>query len=74
MTRTSTPVATRTPVRCPADVNGDGKVTGWDVAIVTRAILGHRYDPRADVDGDGDVDHRDLKIVLKALISGQCGR
>jgi hypothetical protein len=53
-------------------VDGDGRVTGRDVSIVTRAVFGHHYDPRADVDGDGDVDHRDLKIVLKALISKQC--
>jgi hypothetical protein len=70
-TKTNTPVPTpTTPVGCPEDVNGDGKVTGRDVGIVARSM--HNDNPAGDVDGDGDVDLRDLKLVIQAMQRPAC--
>jgi len=65
---TNTPTATRTPGDCPADVNGDGKVSGQDVAIVARNLS--RQNLIADVNGDGKVSLLDLAIVVKAMHNG----
>ena len=67
----ATPPSSATPARCPADVNGDGAVTGRDVARVARAMPGP-YDRDADVDGDGDIDVADLRAVVQALHQGGC--
>ena len=60
-----------------ADLNGDGKVTGRDVAIVARALPsepGHkRWNPDADLNGDGFVDLGDLKAILLSLHDDACG-
>jgi len=48
-------------------VNGDGKVTGRDVAAVARSM--HKpYDSKYDLNDDGKVDLKDLKIVIVDLI------
>jgi hypothetical protein len=63
----STPTRTATPpVGGCLDLNGDGRVTGQDVAIVARA-KGSDDDSRADVNGDGDVDNDDLKAVIQSM-------
>ena len=63
------------PSTC-ADLNGDGKVTGRDVAIVARALPsepGHkRWNPDADLNHDGTVDIADLKAILRSLHSQGC--
>ena len=49
---------------CPGDVDGDGVVSGVDLAIVLGAWGSNDAD--ADVSGDGTVDGVDLAIVLGA--------
>jgi hypothetical protein len=73
-TRTSTPAATntsvptatatRTPVahRC-ADVTGDGRVSGRDIAEIARNLR-RRYDPQYDINRDGRVN---LFVVVAAF-------
>ncbi len=55
------------PAEKSPDVNGDGKVNIWDVAIVARAFgsyPGHaKWDERADLNNDEKVDIQDLSIV-----------
>jgi hypothetical protein len=68
---TPMPSNTATPVACAADVNGDGRVTGRDLARVLRAIR-RGGDPRADVDHDGDVDLADVRAVVRTLRRGGC--
>jgi hypothetical protein len=52
------------PPRSSTDVDGTGRVDGFDLARLARAFgtsYPHpRYDVRADLDGDGDVDGMDL--------------
>jgi hypothetical protein len=59
-----------------ADLNGDGKVTGRDVAMVTRALPsqpGHkRWNPDADLNHDNVVDESDLKLINLALHGDGC--
>ena len=59
-----------------ADLNGDGKVTGRDVAIVARAQPsqpGHkRWNPDADLNNDNVVDLGDLKSILASLHDPDC--
>ena len=63
------------PSTC-ADLNGDGKVTGRDVAIVARAMPSEdgdrRWNPNADLNHDGVVDLADLKAVLRSLHDRDC--
>ena len=58
------------------DLNGDGKVTGRDIAIVARAMPSEpddrRWNPDADVNHDGVVDLADLKAVLLSLHDKSC--
>ena len=60
-----------------ADLNGDGKVTGRDVAIVARAQPsqpGHkRWNPEADLNNDNVVDLGDVKSILASLHDPDCG-
>jgi hypothetical protein len=53
------------------DVNGDGKVDGKDIAIVSKAYNTRPGDPnwdaRADLNGDLKVDGKDLAIVNKHI-------
>ena len=59
------------------DLNGDGKVTGRDVAVVARAMPsqpGHkRWNPDADLNNDNVVDLDDLKSILASLHDPDCG-
>ncbi len=54
------------------DVDGDGKVTRRDAAVVLRLVIGARRAvsdeeaSRADVNGDGVVDTRDAVAILKS--------
>lgn len=54
------------------DVDGDGKVTRRDAAVVLRLVIGARRAvsdeeaARADVNGDGVVDTRDAVAILKS--------
>ena len=58
------------------DLNGDGKTTGRDVAIVARALPSEpgdrRWNPDADLNGDGAVNLADLKAVLRSLHDESC--
>jgi hypothetical protein len=60
------------------DLNGDGNVTGRDVAIVARALPsqpGHkRWNPEADLTHDNAVDVGDLKSILASLHDPDCSR
>jgi len=49
------------PVRCPADLNGDGVVGGADLGILLSEWGGPGT---ADLDGDGVVDGADLGVLL----------
>ncbi len=59
-----------------ADLDGDGKVTGRDVAIVARALPsqpGHkRWNPDADLNHDHVADLGDLNSVLASLHDPDC--
>ena len=58
---TPTPTATPTPIPGRGDVNGDGQIDIFDLALVAS-----RYgtnDPIADVNGDGVVDIFDLSLI-----------
>ncbi len=61
-----------------ADLNGDGKVTGRDVAIVARALPsqpGHkRWNPEADLNNDNVVDVGDLRLIQTSLHDPDCRR
>jgi hypothetical protein len=70
-TATNTAVPTATPGGCFGDLNGDGRVTGRDVAIVARNLR-RPYHPLPDVDDDGDVDLVDLKLVIAAMQAKAC--
>ncbi|MCH2141156.1 MAG: hypothetical protein MK100_09010, partial [Phycisphaerales bacterium] len=48
---------------CPTDLDGDGFVSGSDLAVVLGAWGSGSLSP-ADFDGDGDVDGADLAILL----------
>lgn len=88
-TATSTPTPTSTPTStatatptvpagpCPEDVNGDGSVTGEDVAAVGRSLHAaadsSRYAANADIDGDLRVTGSDLVAVVRRLVRGGCG-
>ena len=53
----------------PGDVNGDSKVDGKDIAIVSRAYnttpSDPKWDARADINGDLKVDGKDIAIVAR---------
>ncbi len=53
-------------IDCP-DFDGDGRVTGRDVAVVARGV--RTQDPLFDVDGDGQVNMRDVIAVVRKLRS-----
>jgi hypothetical protein len=71
------PTATPVPSEC-YDLDGDGRVTGRDVAIVARALFSHpgdrRWNDSADVNDDERVDLRDLFVVIRSLLSPECRR
>jgi hypothetical protein len=48
-------------------VNGDGRVTGGDLAQVAKQMGKKRQDLRYDVNGDGRVSSIDLSIVARAF-------
>lgn len=47
---------------CPTDLDGDGDVSGGDLAVV----LGSWGTPAADLDGDGDTNGGDLAVLLSS--------
>ncbi len=54
------------------DVNGDGKISGTDIVMIRRHILGIQplKNPKiADVDGDGTVSTRDISIIRNHIIN-----
>ena len=59
----------RSPSTIPGDVNGDRKVDGKDIAIMTEALLSSvgqpGYVPYADVNCDGRIDGKDIAIACK---------
>jgi hypothetical protein len=55
------------PVDEPSDLDGDGVVSGPDLAILLGAW--GASDPHADLDGDGVVGGSDLAILLGAWTS-----
>lgn len=57
-------------LNCPADLNGDGEVSGADLAIFLGA-WGENVAHPADFDGDGLVYGSDLAVILGAW--GDCG-
>lgn len=69
-------VPSPTPVPCPADVNGDGKLTIRDLIEVARALWSHpdspRWNPAADLNGDDFVSFRDFWIVLRSFSDPAC--
>lgn len=70
VTPSAIPTYTPTPGACPGDANGDGRVSGRDVAIVARAFA--TQNPAGDLNRDGKVDLRDLKLVIAALHRKRC--
>lgn len=61
--------ATYTAPQTLGDVNDDGKVDGFDIAVVAKAFgsyPGHpRWNPDADLSGDGMIDGKDITFVAK---------
>ena len=56
------------------DVNNDGAVTGKDVTLIRRYIVGG-YDVTltekyADIDGDGEITGKDILILRRHLAGG----
>ena len=49
------------------DVDGDGALSGNDVAALVQALGPSSPGNRADLDGDGDVDHDDLDLLHAIL-------
>ena len=49
---------------CPADVNGDGRVDGADLAQILAQFGSKGSDLPADITGDGRVDGADLAQIL----------
>jgi CSLREA domain-containing protein len=70
------PTPTPTPTPECIDLNGDGKVSGRDVAIVARALSSEpgerRWNPAADLDSDQRVGLRDLVIVISSMHERDC--
>ena len=68
--KTVSPPFTSSANLCQADVNGDGKVTTQDLAIM-KAETGRddcaQIPCRADVNGDGRVNSKDIRIVYAEL-------
>ncbi len=56
--------------RC--DINGDGQITGADVAIAIAQANGTTSGTTADMNGDGKVDVRDVQWISAALNGGVC--
>ncbi|MBL9141230.1 MAG: CHRD domain-containing protein [Phycisphaerae bacterium] len=52
------------PPECPADLDGDGAVSGADLGMLLGAW--GTADPAADLDGDGNVGGADLGMMLSA--------
>lgn len=52
---------------CAADVNGDGRVTSRDLALVLSHFGRNRYDPRYDVNHDGRINSVDALIVRRQI-------
>lgn len=51
----------------PADINGDGRVDGRDVARYVLGRIFDREDPeRYDINGDGATNHHDFRALLQA--------
>ena len=50
-----------------ADVNGDGRVTARDLALVLAHFGRNRYDPRYDLNHDGRINSVDAMIVRRQL-------
>jgi hypothetical protein len=57
-----------TVLPCPADLDGDRRVSGRDLRLLRRAIK--RGDARGDLDGSGVADARDVVVLLRDL--GRC--
>jgi len=62
-TRTPTPPPSPTPTVPAGDVDGDGVVDAWDLALVTRFLFLPTTNPAADVNRDGTVSAPDLSAV-----------
>ena len=56
---------TLTIVACPADLTGDGRADGRDLAAFVEAFLA--ADPAADLNADGRIDVFDLFVMLDGL-------
>ncbi|MFQ5805840.1 MAG: M28 family peptidase [Phycisphaerae bacterium] len=61
------------PVPCVGDLNGDGMVSLFDLAVL---LSGFGIDDRGDLDCDGDTDHGDLTALLNSYgdVCPQTGR
>jgi len=59
------------PPGCFGDVDGDGRLTGRDIALVAQART-RQNNPAADLDGDGFVGPVDLRLVIRAVLERVC--
>lgn len=62
--------AFRVPVACPADLNGDGRLDGLDIAAFVRSFLSGGAS--ADLNGDGRLNGLDIALFVRSLATG-CG-
>jgi len=54
----------------PADIDGDGWVSDFDVAKIQSCIDNNVYDPLCDINMDGIIDENDLSLVQANLNRG----
>jgi len=56
------------PPPCPADLDGDGSITGRDFWLFVKYY--YRRDSRADINGDGRVNYHDFYAFFEAYFRG----
>ncbi|XOZ34590.1 ExeM/NucH family extracellular endonuclease [Halomonadaceae bacterium KBTZ08] len=49
----------------PGDLNGDGRVTGRDLSLLTHALFRGKDDDQFDINGDGHVNVHDLWALIR---------
>ena len=50
------------------DLNQDGNINAFDLAILKRTVLMQQHNPACDVDDDGEMSVKDIVLLQKHLL------